>query len=277
MLPGYLALAQIHQGLGDMARAFQALDDAERLADLHLFSWTEEEVAAARARLHLAQGEIGLAVRVLSRNGWQIEGTPDTPFSVCPLGIQLAWARVLLAQHRPDAAAALLQHVLDRVRREQPQVEYAAACRLAGSALAASGADEQALALLADVLPSAIAQGYIRTFVDEGAPMAALLRHVMRRCPAPGVESLLAAFPPALLVAAQSSSGRVGCPSGAITERSRGRGDAVMAAGLSNQQIADELVVALSTVRTHTKHIYRKLGVQGRVRAVARATSLHLL
>jgi LuxR family maltose regulon positive regulatory protein len=51
----------------------------------------------------------------------------------------------------------------------------------------------------------------------------------------------------------------------------------LLAAGLSNQQIADELVVALSTVRTHTKHIYRKLGVQGRVHAVARATSLHLL
>jgi len=51
----------------------------------------------------------------------------------------------------------------------------------------------------------------------------------------------------------------------------------LLAAGLSNQQIADELVVALSTVRTHTKHIYRKLGVQGRGRAVARATALHLL
>ena len=275
LFPGYLALAQIYQGLGDLTRAWQALEDAERLADFHFFSWTEEEVATARVRLHLAQGEIGLAVRVLSREGWQIEGKQALPFSTRPPDVQLAWARVLLAQHRPAAAVALLQLVLDGVRREQPQASILPIEVLHALALAASGAGEQALSLLAGTLPSALRQGYIRTFVDEGAPMAALLRHVMQRYDAPGVEALLAAFPSALLEASQLQA--LGFhPEAALSAREV-EVMRLLAVGLSNQQIADELVVALSTVRTHTKHIYRKLGVQGRVRAVARATALHLL
>lgn len=277
LFPGYLALAQIYQGLGELTRAWQALADAERLADYHFVSWTEEEVAAARVRLHLAQGEIGLAVRVLSRDGWQIEGKHPNPFSACPPGIQLAWARVLLAQHRPAAAVALLQGVLDGFRREQPQVSTLPVVVLYTLALAAAGADEQACTLLGEAWPSASAQGYIRTFVDEGAPMAALLRQVqiMLNGDAPGMEALLTAFPPALLEESQLNG--VGSqPEAALSVREV-EVMRLMAAGLSNQQIADELVVALSTVRSHTKHIYRKLGVQGRVRAVARASALHLL
>ncbi|HEY7126077.1 MAG TPA: LuxR C-terminal-related transcriptional regulator [Ktedonobacterales bacterium] len=275
LFPGYLALAQIYQGLGDLARAWQSLDDAERLADLHLFAWTEEEIAAAQARLHLEEGEIGLAVRVLSRTRWQFEEKQALPLSVCPPIIQLAWARVLLAQQRPDAAAALLQQALEKLRRERPQMSELPVMVLQALALAASGAGSQALSLLAGVLPFAIGQGYLRTFVDEGAPMATLLRQVMQNFAMPGVKALLAAFPPALQEAAQPNG--VGFLPAALLSAREVEVMRLLAAGLSNQQIADELVVALSTVRTHTKHIYRKLGVQGRVHAVARATSLHLL
>jgi LuxR family maltose regulon positive regulatory protein len=89
------------------------------------------------------------------------------------------------------------------------------------------------------------------------------------------VESLLDALPPVVHVDAPANDSRrqLDAPlSAREVEVVR-----LMAAGLSNQQIADELVIALSTVRTHTKHIYRKLETRGRVRAVARATALHLL
>jgi LuxR family transcriptional regulator, maltose regulon positive regulatory protein len=275
LFPGYLALVQIHQGLGDVTHAWQALQEAERLSDFHFFAWTEEEVAAAQARLHLAQGEVDLAVRVLSRDEWQRAPEQALPFSVCPPAIQLAWARVLLAQHRPDAAAAVLQRVRDGYAHEQPQTSTLPVVALHAVALAAGGAVEHAVSLLADVLPTASAQGYIRTFVDEGPAMAALLRHILVSGDAPGVEALLAAFPTARSEASRPSvAGIRSEPLLSIREVEVMR---LLAAGMSNQQIADELVVALSTVRTHTKHIYRKLGVQGRVRAVARATTLHLL
>src|SRR5262249_453686 len=161
--------------------------------DLRLFSWAEEEVAAARARLHVAQDEIGFAVRLLSRNGWQLTGAQTVPFSRCPLQIQLAWARIFLAQHRPDVAPNLLQSILDRVRHERPQSSALPILVLYALALSAQGASEQARALLADALPSAVAQGYLRTFVDEGAPMAALLGQVLIAGDTSGVEGVLAA------------------------------------------------------------------------------------
>jgi ATP/maltotriose-dependent transcriptional regulator MalT len=275
LFPGYLSLAQIHLAQGDKVRASLALDDAERLADLRLFSWAEEDVAAARARLHITQGEIGLAVRQLSRKGWHLTEERAIPFSVCPLVIQLAWARVLLAQHRPDAAADLLQGILDRVRREQPQSTTLPTLVIYALALAAKGSGEQAIALLADALPFAIAQGYTRTFIDEGAPMAALLQQVTHAATATGVADLLTLFPTDVHPAREPNDGD-SQPAAQLSAR-EAEVMRLMAAGLSNQQIADELVVALGTVRTHTKHIYRKLGVQGRVRAIARATTLHLL
>jgi hypothetical protein len=80
------------------------------------------------------------------------------PFSVCPPGIQLAWARVLLAQHRSDAAVALLQRVLDGFSRERPQVSTLPIVVMHALALAASGADKQALSLLAEAWPLRIGQ-----------------------------------------------------------------------------------------------------------------------
>jgi LuxR family maltose regulon positive regulatory protein len=50
-----------------------------------------------------------------------------------------------------------------------------------------------------------------------------------------------------------------------------------IAHGLSNQAIADEMVVELSTVKSHLKHIYRKLNVESRTQAVALARKLDLL
>ena len=51
----------------------------------------------------------------------------------------------------------------------------------------------------------------------------------------------------------------------------------LIAAGLSNREIAQELVVAVSTVKTHVNHIYGKLGVRSRIQAVAKARKLDML
>jgi LuxR family maltose regulon positive regulatory protein len=51
----------------------------------------------------------------------------------------------------------------------------------------------------------------------------------------------------------------------------------LIAAGLSNKQIAAEMTVSLNTVKKHTTHIYGKLEVKGRTQAIARARELNLL
>ena len=51
----------------------------------------------------------------------------------------------------------------------------------------------------------------------------------------------------------------------------------LIAAGLSNQEIANQLVISLATVKSHTSHIYTKLGVRNRTQALARARTLRVL
>ena len=52
---------------------------------------------------------------------------------------------------------------------------------------------------------------------------------------------------------------------------------ALIAEGLSNQEIADHLVISLSTVKGHTTNIYGKLGTHRRTQAAAKAKELGLL
>lgn len=51
----------------------------------------------------------------------------------------------------------------------------------------------------------------------------------------------------------------------------------LVAEGMSNQQIADHMVIALGTVKTHVHNIYGKLGVESRTQAIARARELNLI
>lgn len=51
----------------------------------------------------------------------------------------------------------------------------------------------------------------------------------------------------------------------------------LLAEGLSNQEIARDLFISLATVKSHTAHIYGKLGVNSREQAVTRASALGIL
>jgi LuxR family maltose regulon positive regulatory protein len=142
----------------------------------------------------------------------------------------------------------------------------------------------QAVKTLGRALALAEPEGYVRIFVDEGAPMAALLaQNAERRVQSDPlliyVEHLLRAFPepqrPAQL-ALRSPLGR----SNALIEPLSVRELEVLrllAAGLESPEIARELIIGVSTARTHIKNIYGKLGVHGRIQAIERARALGLV
>jgi LuxR family maltose regulon positive regulatory protein len=143
-----------------------------------------------------------------------------------------------------------------------------------------------ALAPLEHALTLAEREGYARLFVDEGPVMAHLLQEALARGILPAyVEKLLAAFPERreardvrLGDAAQASSLKPQV-SGLVEPLSARELEVLRLFNteLSGPEIARELVIGLSTVRTYTKSIYSKLNVNNRRAAVKRAAELGLI
>jgi LuxR family transcriptional regulator, maltose regulon positive regulatory protein len=153
----------------------------------------------------------------------------------------------------------------------------------------ATGADKAGgLHALAEALALAWPEGYLRVFVDEGAPMATLLASLLASGatgPAPTSEVPPPDYLRRLNEALEqggvvvSGRGRRGAAPGLVEPLSDRELEVLglLAAGKANQAIADELVVALDTVKKHVSHILDKLGVDNRTQAVTRARELRLL
>ena len=124
-------------------------------------------------------------------------------------------------------------------------------------------------------------EGYARIFIDEGLPMAQLLRETATRGITPEyTRTLLAGF--AVKKQLDTDGGnnlKSPSPLPLIEPLSQRELEILqlVAQGLSNREIGDRLFLALSTVKGHNRNIYTKLGVQRRTEAVARATELGLL
>jgi LuxR family maltose regulon positive regulatory protein len=139
--------------------------------------------------------------------------------------------------------------------------------------------DDRALGALERAIERAEPEGFIRTFVDEGPPMARLLIEALSRNFAlEYVRKLLSAFPdePQRL----SSKLKPQDPDSKWIEPLSEREIEVLqliSEGLTNQEIADRLYLTLNTVKVHTRNINSKLGTHNRTKAVARAKSLGIL
>ena len=156
-------------------------------------------------------------------------------------------------------------------------VQHLALLALAHRAL---GDDNQAAERLAAAIPLAEPMGLVRTFVDHGTRMAALLRDVAAREQGSSfVARLLAAFRDDSLRGQVSSAPPVPT-SHLLIEPLRLREIEVLrhiASGRSNREIADEMVLAESTVKWYLRNIFGKLNVHRRTQALARARELNLL
>ena len=152
----------------------------------------------------------------------------------------------------------------------------------------AQGETQAALTNLERALALAAPEGYVRLFLDEAAPMAALLVAIARReLPiATFAVTLLAAFPGSALhlpsadplISAPLAAKRQ--PLGLLAESLSARELEILRLieiGHSNQAIAETLIIAVSTVKKHVNNIFGKLAVESRTQAVMRARALNLL
>jgi LuxR family maltose regulon positive regulatory protein len=149
--------------------------------------------------------------------------------------------------------------------------------------LAAALADSppRAEAALDEALRLAVPQGYLRTFVESGAPLRQTLRAWLQQAPQ-DADAAVRAYAQQVLLAFERRAGIIPPASSAHTlpERLSQREQEVLrlvAQGLTNQQIAARLVISVRTVKKHVENIHGKLGVQNRTQAAASARALGLL
>ena len=284
---GLATLAWIRQAEGDPGGALDAIAEAERFAPV---ANPLNPVPAQRARLLLTQGDLAGAVRWTEQRRLR----PDDEPSYAHEPEYLVLARVLLAQDLPDQALGLLERLHAAAAAQGRTGSVIEARALQALALAASGQESAALAVLAEALSLAWPQGYVRVFADEGAPMGALLGRLIaaqRRdrtaagdVPLEYLGRLARAFgrDGVHAVAPGASSARGGGAvllPGLVEALSERELEVLrlLAAGKQNHQIAEELYVALDTVKKHVTHIFQKLGAANRTEATARAHELDLL
>ena len=146
-------------------------------------------------------------------------------------------------------------------------------------ALYAGGDTNRAMHVLERALILAEPEGFIRIFVDEGQSMARLLYKALDRGIAPNyVNRLLQAFPIDEPEQVETPAPQVS-ELGYIEPLSEREIEVLqlVAEGLTNPEIATRLILSLYTVKTHTRNIYGKLGVNNRTQAVTKAKTLGIL
>jgi LuxR family maltose regulon positive regulatory protein len=277
---GYTALARLQQARGNGPAALATLDSLAHLAQRrHFAPHLLTQRVAVRAQLELAQGNQVAAMRWAEASGLS---TKDDELPYPREKEYLTLARVYIAQARDDQVTPFLQEVLGFLDRLLSDAESKACMNsvleilvLRALALDAQGNRTGALAILERALVLAAPEGYIRLFVDEGAPMLALLRQAHARSRVPGyVATLLSTFGEQHIShAASASSSMLVEP---LTPRER-EVLYLLSTGASNGEIARRLVVSVGTVKRHVSNICGKLDVHSRTQAIARARILLLL
>jgi LuxR family maltose regulon positive regulatory protein len=272
----YLCLMRVLFSMGDMSAAkevIQRIQDSVR--DSEMPDWAQLQLAAWQARVWLVQGRLDAVSHWARERGLDTKGDLTYSHEM----EYLVLTRILISQGDPEEAIKLLERLLEAAEAGGRTSRAIEILILQAIAFQASGDPNEALIKLEQALILAEPGGFIRTFVDEGPPMARLLYQAATRGIAPDyARRLLAAFPVA--EAEQTAPSPTQAPQLDLIEPLSERELEVLqliAEGLTNREIAARLFLALNTVKAHTRNIYGKLGVHGRTQAVARARALGLL
>jgi LuxR family maltose regulon positive regulatory protein len=271
----YAELARIELGRGNIDAGARAIEQAEQIT-IPLIDAIH--IRNIQIRSWIARGEMERAANwangYLQRRG------------LAPLLMQeredVALVRVLLAQKRSIEALKRLAPLLEQASRQQRWGHVIEMRLLEALAYRMDHQEQAALASLTQAIQLAEPEGYIRSFVEGGPPMAALLtrqRDQQRQYgPTPYLDTLLAAFPqPKPLPSEVTSQNQLLQPlQDPLTERER-EVLLYLVQGSTNQEIAERLAITIDTVKRHITHIYSKLRVTNRVQAVKQAHSLALL
>lgn len=271
--------AQVEQARGEWDAALAAADEAARalrcagnlegldlvVAMTHKIRWRRGEVTGNRAELEeVARWCDGNGL--LDPEGWRARRQRG-PHGDDALALGV---RVLAWRSRREEARRLQEALLDEAFRHDAVLSQLGLLVVRARLEAEAGNGEEAVDLLLRALGIAAGPRFVLPFLDEGPAVLPVLQRAAPRAPdRPFAARVLAAFAPA-------GPSRPAATGEALSEREI---DVLrlVAGGASNEAAAKRLFVAPSTVKKHLENIYAKLGVGGRMQAVARARELRLL
>jgi LuxR family maltose regulon positive regulatory protein len=275
--------AQIREAQGDLEGALELLDEAESLY-MGDFSPNVRPIQALKARVWVKQGELEKALDWAREWKLSIEEDP----SYLREFEQITFAKILLSQYQNDHSTSSLHDATGYLERLLKAADEGGRMGSAIEILILQALAHQmhedipaALTSLERALKLAEPEGYMRIFLAEGASMAELIREIDLRGILPNyTRKLLSAFEvsdqgtdvESLPFAEPASTSLIEALSQRELDILR-----LFKTELSGPEIAQELVIALSTVRTHTKSIFSKLNVNSRRAAVKRAIELGLI
>jgi LuxR family transcriptional regulator, maltose regulon positive regulatory protein len=198
---------------------------------------------------------------------------------------RLAWARAQIAVGEPQVTLPYLerqQGMAEAHGLTHRRIELALA---EAQARQAQGDRQRAREALERALTLAEPEGYLRTF-DQGVALTRLLVEAAQR----GIARAYIGRIVDVIGTPPGFRGEpVDCPvpSDPVTRDEKGQAETLserelevlrlLARGASNQEIADDLVITVGTVKSHINHIAVKLDVHNRTAAVARGRELGLL
>jgi LuxR family maltose regulon positive regulatory protein len=297
----HVAQARLKESGGDLEDALDQLDAARRVYVKNPVPDTRP-IDALKAKVFLKQDRLALS----QDWAYKRELTVDDEISYLNEFEHLTLVRVLMAeyQRRQDRHSTLqvmglLERLLKAAEAQRRTGSVIEILVMQALAYQVQGELPLALATLERALFLAQSEGYVRIFVDEGQPMLSLLLK-FRPAPAVGqaplikkqssvqdhpllvyVEKLLSAFERAVekdSISHPKKPDTIG-PAALIEPLSERELEVLhlVAQGLTNHEISQRLVLALSTVKGHNLRIFGKLQVQNRTEAVTRARELGLL
>lgn len=268
--PLYFELARIQRARGDIDGALESLEVAAASADQMQNQYRHRMIATLQARIALEQDEFQRAHRWVNAieipdDGEDLPGLIDEYLIV---------ARLQIAGGNPERAAALLERLRPVAAARGAEYDVIRILTLLSLAYLNQFELDHAVDALHRALDRSEKNNFIRVYIDEGPAIVRLLRIVYRR-------GLHVPYITRLLEACGETPDQVTrIVHDEIVEPITARELDVLklaALGLTNKQIADELFLAVATIKRHITNINGKLGVESRVDAVQQARSLGLL